>query len=458
MALFITLFMFKTVNAQELSGFKFTKSSSSIRAIPGSEGYIDLQVPKNYDKNDIEIVIANGNILKLKTIIKSSVNSDSYIVVFTLGNNYGSTTVQAKLKNTEYATSTTVKTEDSIQFKVKDKSVGKTVTIDSKCDNMMFSIDTTQAIEISVTKLKNSEEEKWFRLGQGIYGEPLNNQYSYDITENSIITVRWIIWWNSTENANEPTELYRQSLVIDDLEPISSIGAKIKIHPFGVNNINVSYVTKGSNLDLDVDLIEMDTSTPVVWTSYRENVATVNESGVVNALRKGTAIIEAKTNPTNSSAVKYTDVYPVIVLEDGQMHIAVETGGLAADIPNEIGVNAQAQAILYDAANEVRWESSNAGVVSITNDGVIKGLENGTAVITASVISNGHTYTMADIVKVGNGVDKVPGDDTSGGQSDYVSIPDTAKEINYFVLIIGLIAFISGVVVVYNEIRKKDNN
>ncbi len=131
------------------------------------------------------------------------------------------------------------------------------------------------------------------------------------------------------------------------------------------------------------------TDKTVIWTSSNPDVASV-ENGTVKALKAGTATIVAECSGKKAEC-KVTVTVPVsgISLDKSELSIAIgESTTLTAKITPA------------DATDKtVIWTSSNEEIVKV-NDGIVKGIQAGTATITASNSSFSAscivTVTMSD--------------------------------------------------------------
>ena len=115
------------------------------------------------------------------------------------------------------------------------------------------------------------------------------------------------------------------------------------------------------------------TDQDITWTSSNPDVASV-ENGTVKALKAGTATIAAECSGKKAEC-KVTVTVPVsgISLDKSELYIAIgESTTLTAKITPA------------DATDKtVTWTSSNEEIVKV-NDGIVKGIQAGTATITAS--------------------------------------------------------------------------
>jgi len=134
------------------------------------------------------------------------------------------------------------------------------------------------------------------------------------------------------------------------------------------------------------------TNKAVTWTSSDTNVATVNSSsGVVTGVANGTATITVKTTDggyTSSCAVTVTT--PVSSIAGSPVEATIVTGktqALTATVSPPAASN-----------KNITWKSSNTDVATVNSSGVVTGVANGTANITATTVDGGYTYTCAVII------------------------------------------------------------
>ena len=154
--------------------------------------------------------------------------------------------------------------------------------------------------------------------------------------------------------------------------------ASITVTPDKVN------LNAGETKQLTKTIAPEDTTNKnVTWSSSNESVATVTEDGLIKAIAKGTAVITAAAE--DGSDVKGTCTVTVT---------DTDTDIKAASItvtPDKVNLNAGETKQLTktiapeDTTNKnVTWSSSNESVATVTEDGLIKAIAKGTAVITAA--------------------------------------------------------------------------
>lgn len=118
----------------------------------------------------------------------------------------------------------------------------------------------------------------------------------------------------------------------------------------------------------------------LTWSSSDEDVATVDEDGLVTAVGTGTATVTVKTNDggyTAACTVTVTGSLDIrvtgISLNKNKLTISYKaTERLTADVQPD---NASDKSVV--------WSSSNSGVAAVDQNGVVTGVSRGTATITA---------------------------------------------------------------------------
>ena len=141
-------------------------------------------------------------------------------------------------------------------------------------------------------------------------------------------------------------------------------------------------VAAGSRMELDaICSPDNATITEVTWSSKNPNIATVDESGMVTGVKKGTAniVATAADGSKATGTVMITVTQPVTAISITQ-----------ADIPVVVGRTAQAkiQVLPADANDKtVTWSTSDTSVATVRN-GQITGVKAGVCTVTCTSNSN----------------------------------------------------------------------
>ncbi len=142
------------------------------------------------------------------------------------------------------------------------------------------------------------------------------------------------------------------------------------------------------------------TNKSVTWTSSEPTIASVDENGIVNAIKKGTATITAKTNDGGFTATC------VITVNEGDKKVTgisltpttntIKPGDSFVIIPTITPVDA--------ADKSVTWSSSDSSIAKVDSTGKVTALKAGTATITATTNDGGYkatcTVTVANITSI----------------------------------------------------------
>ena len=130
----------------------------------------------------------------------------------------------------------------------------------------------------------------------------------------------------------------------------------------------------------------------VTWSSTDKSVATVDQSGNVKAVAVGQCTIKAKTVNGLTATCLVTVTYPhpsSVALSAASL--TIDEGGTASLTATVSPANA--------ADRSVSWSSSNTAVATVDAGGKVKGLHDGTAVITVRTNDGGLTATCTVTVQ-----------------------------------------------------------
>lgn len=137
------------------------------------------------------------------------------------------------------------------------------------------------------------------------------------------------------------------------------------------------------------------TNKTITWSSSNTSVASVNASGQVTAVGKGTAIITATA--TDGSGVSASCTYTVVKLVN-----SITLNKTSSTLRLGQSETLTATVLPTDASNRsVTWSSSNTNVVRVSSTGVVTYVGKGTATVTATAVDGSGikatcTYTITD--------------------------------------------------------------
>ena len=176
-------------------------------------------------------------------------------------------------------------------------------------------------------------------------------------------------------------------------------------------SLNPSALTLGQNAVATAVVKDQSgnvlTDRPVSWTSSDESIASVGATGLVTAVRAGSAVVTASVEGVSANAV-VTVAAPVLV--PSSITISVPSSKIY------VGDTEQATAVVRDANGSVipgaivTWTSSPSTVVAVSANGVVLGRSSGTGSLTASAPG----VTQSAGLTVMDSVTATPVEQTSG--------------------------------------------
>ena len=197
--------------------------------------------------------------------------------------------------------------------------------------------------------------------------------------------------WTNGEITKTETELYEEY----PLHAAEWAGTWTKVHddiPVTDVVLNKSelILEEGESERLSVTISPEDaTDRTIKWSSTNESVATVDQDGIVTAVKEGTAVIEAWSESAQIGSLcqvivkkKTIRVEGITMLSPDYTICSFETVQLVAEI---IPLNA--------ADRSVTWSSSNPDIAAVNDDGLVMGKKPGVALITAKTNDGGYTCT-----------------------------------------------------------------
>lgn len=162
-------------------------------------------------------------------------------------------------------------------------------------------------------------------------------------------------------------------------------------------NKDTSKLEKGDKVNLTVGYTPADTtdSKDITWKSENEDVATVDEDGVVTAVDGGVTKIVA-TSAADSSIKAEIEIKVLIHTEEIKLDTE-ELELLKGHTSDPITVSFYP--VETDDSKEVTWTSSDESVATVDAEGRVTGLKEGNATITATTVVGAHTDSFKVTVK-----------------------------------------------------------
>lgn len=273
---------------------------------------------------------------------------------------------------------------------------------------------TGDKFAIAVKYIADSESDKFAERTAKIGVETPTETYweiQTDQTtgqENAVKKTREVQYWqNATSSPGQSyisndmetwTDLYEKAETRDANICIKAFVSDNETYRVPAEKVNISKtelnIVKGDQEALSATIYPDNAADKkVYWTTSNRAVATVDQDGIVTAVAGGTAKITARSSNANVYAECIVNVkVPVenIVLNQKEVTmLANETYILAPIISPD------------DATTkDVQWSTSNKQVCLVTDDGLLIGLKQGRAIITALIKDEYGTHTATCTVVV----------------------------------------------------------
>ena len=224
-----------------------------------------------------------------------------------------------------------------------------------------------------------------------------------------VVTVYGIPTWTSTNSGvvsvdsdrNTMTGVNEGSASVTMKEPITGANRTTSVtvyDPDAVTGVSLDKTSLSMNTGASATLkatVSPSTASNknVTWSSSNTSVATVSSTGVVKAVKAGTATITAKTvsgNKTATCKITVKDVIPTGVSLN-KTNLTVEAGKTQKLTATITPTNATNKNLVW---------SSNKTSVATVSGGTVKGVAPGNAVITVKTSSGGKTATCNVVVEL----------------------------------------------------------
>ena len=259
-----------------------------------------------------------------------------------------------------------------------------TAVIRAACDDKDIDCQVTVGAQ-DVTSMELDLDEKilhlgeWFKLHATVYPENATSpQITWSSASNQVATVDE----DGIVEAVDFGACYICAYAGDE-----SAACLVKVEKIAVNSVNLSESSKslyiGDMFTLYADILPADANFPdIVWHSTDENVASVSNVGVVEAVGDGICKITATADGVTSECEVSVGTKSVISVTLNHTSKSLYIGDMFA-----ISASVKPD----DAANpSVSWSTSDSKVATITG-GVVKAIGQGTCTISAT--ADGKTDT-----------------------------------------------------------------
>lgn len=180
----------------------------------------------------------------------------------------------------------------------------------------------------------------------------------------------------------------------------ASVTVNVQSPPVSLSSIVLSPSTlsleKGDTYQTKISFIPINADiSKVSYTSSNNNIVSVSNSGLITALKEGSATVTARVNgiidSINVNVIKTNtliDVYSVKINKNDFSLKVGEAVALKATITPENATN-----------KVVTWTSSNTNIVTVDSNGSVKGKNEGSAVITATSTNGKKSTVNVTVIK-----------------------------------------------------------
>jgi len=153
-------------------------------------------------------------------------------------------------------------------------------------------------------------------------------------------------------------------------------------------------INKNTTTQLTATVLPTNASNQgITWTSSNTSVATVNASGLVTGVAKGSATITVKTNDGGKTATCTVTVNDIVTPIPVTGVTVIPT---TASVVKGTSIQLTATVAPSNATNKtVSWSTSNASIATVSSTGLVTGIIKGSATITVTTTDGSKTATCA---------------------------------------------------------------
>lgn len=162
---------------------------------------------------------------------------------------------------------------------------------------------------------------------------------------------------------------------VGSFKAMCDVTVRIPLESLSITEIKEA-IDVGSQKQLSVTYLPEDTTVnkTVTWKSMDTSIATVDQNGIVKALKKGTVAIEATmAGKTTKTEIKVRQPLKEINIKDGDFELIKNKEKALEVIENPSEHD--------DKIDKRTWESSDTTIATVDQNGKVKALKEGTAVV-----------------------------------------------------------------------------
>lgn len=160
--------------------------------------------------------------------------------------------------------------------------------------------------------------------------------------------------------------------------------------------LNKTLITgrKGTKVTLKAKVTPTKADNRIVkWQSSNRKIAAVNKKGVVTVKGKGCAVIKCTSGDGSG-------VYSKCVVNNSSKAKSIKLNKKSAKV--SAGKTLKLRVTVKGNCKEVLWKSSNNKVATVTDSGIVKGIENGKAVISAQTMDGSKKVAKCTVTVTGH--------------------------------------------------------
>ena len=280
-----------------------------------------------------------------------------------------------------------------------------TITADGKAmDSLQMNVRDTKTLGVTVTPDNAKKDVKWTSSDTSVVSVSADGKVTANEAGEATITA-------AAADASG-----KSASITVTVSSVSVTG--ITVAPKGGSEGNVLY--KGGTLELAADVQPQNaTEKTVTWSSSDENIATVDENGVVTGVSEGEAAITATSNEEGSTV---TGTYDVTVQEVTLTEFFVVADRTFATVGETVNVHAIIKPEEYPQG--VNWTSGNEEIATVDENGVVTTKKAGFVKITGTSVVDPESSASVTIEVVNVRAEQIK---IIGYDRDYLIVGDEVQ-------------------------------